>query len=155
MRKTSPHVPDIGEGKRGEQGYLGYLLRQASAAHRLRMERALADKEITLPQFLTLTMLEAYPGISNADLARLAMLTPQTVSVIINNLERAGLVRRQPHPIHGRIQRIEASESGRRLLKQCRAKVNKVEQALMKGLGAEEEKVVRRWLVAIAGDGQS
>ncbi|MEQ9510531.1 MAG: MarR family transcriptional regulator, partial [Alloalcanivorax xenomutans] len=153
--KTSPHVPDIGEGKRGEQGYLGYLLRQASAAHRLRMERALADKEITLPQFLTLTMLEAYPGISNADLARLAMLTPQTVSVIINNLERAGLVRRQPHPIHGRIQRIEASESGRRLLKQCRAKVNKVEQALMKGLGAEEEKVVRRWLVAIADDGQS
>ncbi|ARB45076.1 MarR family winged helix-turn-helix transcriptional regulator [Alloalcanivorax xenomutans] len=155
MRKTSPHVPDIGEGKRGEQGYLGYLLRQASAAHRLRMERALADKEITLPQFLTLTMLEAYPGISNADLARLAMLTPQTVSVIINNLERAGLVRRQPHPVHGRIQRIEASESGRRLLKQCRAKVNKVEQALMKGLGAEEEKVVRRWLVAIADDGQS
>ena len=148
MRKTSPHVPDIGEGKRGEQGYLGYLLRQASAAHRLRMERALADKEITLPQFLTLTMLEAYPGISNADLARLAMLTPQTVSVIINNLERAGLVRRQPHPVHGRIQRIEASESGRRLLKQCRAKVNK-------GLGAEEEKVVRRWLVAIADDGQS
>jgi DNA-binding MarR family transcriptional regulator len=155
MRKTSPHVPDIGEGKRGEQGYLGYLLRQASAAHRLRMERALADKEITLPQFLTLTMLEAYPGISNADLARLAMLTPQTVSVIINNLERAGLVRRQPHPVHGRIQRIEASESGRRLLKQCRAKVNKVEQALMKGLGAEEENVVRRWLVAIADDGQS
>lgn len=155
MRKTSPHVPDIGEGKRGEQGYLGYLLRQASAAHRLRMERALADKEITLPQFLTLTMLEAYPGISNADLARLAMLTPQTVSVIINNLERAGLVRRQPHPVHGRIQRIEASESGRRLLKQCRAQVNKVEQALMKGLGAEEEKVVRRWLVAIADDGQS
>tara|TARA_A100001391_G_scaffold142420_2_gene100199 strand:+ start:3341 stop:3808 length:468 start_codon:yes stop_codon:yes gene_type:complete len=155
MRKTSPHVPDIGEGKRGEQGYLGYLLRQASAAHRLRMERALADKEITLPQFLTLTMLEAYPGISNADLARLAMLTPQTVSVIINNLERAGLVRRQPHPVHGRIQRIKASESGRRLLKQCRAKVNKVEQALMKGLGAEEEKVVRRWLVAIADDGQS
>ena len=83
------------------------------------------------------------------------MLTPQTVSVIINNLERAGLVRRQPHPVHGRIQRIEASESGRRLLKQCRAKVNKVEQALMKGLGAEEEKVVRRWLVAIADDGQS
>ena len=154
MRKSSSNVPDIGEGKRGEEGHLGYLLRQASAAHRLRMERALADKEVTLPQFLTLTMLEAYPGISNADLARLAMLTPQTVSVIIRNLERGGLVRRQPHPVHGRIQRIEASESGRRLLKQCRVKVNQVEQALMKGFGAEEERVVRRWLVAIAGDGQ-
>ena len=32
------HVPAPGEGKRGEQGYLGYLLRQAHAAVRLKME---------------------------------------------------------------------------------------------------------------------
>ena len=35
-------VPAPGEGKRGEQGYLGYLLRQAHAAVRLTMERTLA-----------------------------------------------------------------------------------------------------------------
>ena len=36
-------VPEAGEGKRGEEGYLAYLLRQGAAAVRLRLERALAD----------------------------------------------------------------------------------------------------------------
>jgi len=58
------HVPAPGEGKRGEQGYLGYLLRQAHAAVRLTMERTLADLGVTPPQFAVLTMLNAYPGLS-------------------------------------------------------------------------------------------
>jgi hypothetical protein len=78
--------PPPGQGKRGEKGYLGYLLRQAQAAARLTLERALADLGITPPQFVVLTMLRAYPGLSGADLARLALLTPQTVGVIIRNL---------------------------------------------------------------------
>ena len=101
--RNPPSIPEPGQGKRGEEGYLGYLLRQASAAQRLRMERAMADVGVTLPQFLVLTMLRAYPGISNADLARLTMLTPQTVSVIVTNLERSGAITRRPHAVHGRI----------------------------------------------------
>ncbi len=80
--------PPPGQGKRGEKGYLAYLLRQAQAATRLTMERALADLGVTPPQFAVLTMLKAYPGLSGADLARVALLTPQTVGVIIRNLER-------------------------------------------------------------------
>jgi hypothetical protein len=41
-------------------------------------------------------MLANYPGISNVDLARLAVLTPQTVSAIIANPERAGFLVRRP-----------------------------------------------------------
>lgn len=70
-------LPAPGEGKRGEAGHLGYLLRQAAAAQRLRMEQALADLPITAPQFALLTMLDAYPGSSNAELARLTLLTPR------------------------------------------------------------------------------
>ncbi|MEC4630735.1 MarR family transcriptional regulator, partial [Bacillus safensis] len=75
-----------------------------------------ADLGVTLPQFFVLTMLGAYPGISGADVARLAMLTPQTVSVIMNNLEKMGAIARQPHPVHGRIQTIALTESGQALL---------------------------------------
>ena len=39
-------------------------------------------------------MLKAYPGLSGADLARVALLTPQTVGVIIRNLERDGAIRK-------------------------------------------------------------
>jgi hypothetical protein len=51
--------PPPGQGKRGEQGYLAYLLRQAQAATRLTMERALAGLGVTTPQFVALTMLRA------------------------------------------------------------------------------------------------
>ena len=80
--------PPPGKGKRGEQGHLAYLLRQAQAATRLTLERRLADLGVTPPQFAVLTMLRAYPGLSGADLARVSLLTPQTVGVIIRNLER-------------------------------------------------------------------
>ena len=121
-------IPRPGEGKRGEEGYLGYLLRQAAGAYRHRMERALADLEVTPPQFAVMTMLKAYPGQSSADLARLALLTPQTVSVIVANLERAGSIVRRPHSVHGRILTIELSEGGKDLLERCRMRVLSLER---------------------------
>jgi len=152
MRKPNPHpsIPAPGEGKRGEEGYLGYLLRQAAGAHRLRMDRALGDLGVTQPQFATLTMLAAYPGLSNADLARLALLTPQTLSVIVANLERAGSLVRKPHAVHGRIQHIDLSDSGLALLKKCRERVQAIEAEMTNELSPEEERTVRRWLVGVA-----
>ena len=45
MRKQAsarPSIPTAGEGKRGETGHIGYLLRQACTAYRIRMEKTLA-----------------------------------------------------------------------------------------------------------------
>lgn len=151
MTKTT--VPAVGEGKRGEQGHIGYLLRQAHTAHRLRMERALADLEVTLPQFSVLTMLVAYPGASGADLARLSLLTPQTMSVIVTNLERNGAISRSPHAVHGRIQQIEVTEPGRQLLAKCRSRVKAVEEELLAGITQADQQAVRRWLVKVAVHG--
>jgi len=148
-------IPAVGEGKRGEDGHIGYLLRQAHTAHRLRMERALADLNVTLPQFLVLTMLAAYPGASGADLARLSQLTPQTMSVIVANLLRAGAITRRPHAMHGRIQHIEVTETGRHLLARCRTRVKAVEEDLLAGHSPAEQLIVRRWLVKVAIHGDT
>ncbi|KIU48019.1 MULTISPECIES: MarR family winged helix-turn-helix transcriptional regulator [Bradyrhizobium] len=145
-------VPAPGEGKRGEQGYLGYLLRQAHAASRLSMERALGQLGVTSPQFVVLTMLKAYPGLSGADLARVALLTPQTVSVIIRNLERDGAIRKTPHPVHGRVLQWTLTDHGTRLLEKCRHIAQDHERRLAAGLDAKSEQVVRQWLSKIATD---
>ncbi|KAB2967875.1 MarR family transcriptional regulator [Zoogloea sp.] len=147
---ASPAIPAPGEGKRGVDGYVGYLLRQAAAAYRLRMERALADLGVTPPQFSVLTMLVAYPGLSGADLARLSLLTPQTVSLIIANLERSEAIVRRPHPTHGRVRVIDVTAAGRLLLDRCKERVRATERGLLDGLPADEERVIRRWLVKIA-----
>jgi DNA-binding MarR family transcriptional regulator len=144
--------PPPGHGKRGERGYLGYLLRQAQAASRLAMERALSDLGVTPPQFVVLTMLKAYPGLSGADLARVALLTPQTVGVIIRNLERAGSIRKKPHPVHGRLLMWTLTRGGLGLLGKCRRRVLALERRLGAGLTARNQATVRRWLARIAVD---
>lgn len=155
MRKplSSPRLPEPGEGKRGEQGHLGYLLRQAGAALRARMERALSDLEVTPPQFVALTMVAAYPGLSSADLARLSFLTAPTVTVIVVNLKRAGALTSRRHPVHGRIQQLDITETGKALLARCKRRIDALEARLVAPLSPDEERVIRRWLAHVARDG--
>jgi DNA-binding MarR family transcriptional regulator len=152
-RPAAPILPPLpGQGKRGEQGYLAYLLRQAQAASRLSMERSLASLGVTTPQFVVLTMLRAYPGLSGADLARVALQTPQTVGVIIRNLERDGTIAKTPHPVHGRMLMWTLTRRGTRLLDNCRRRALAQERRLAAGLNAKSLAVVRRWLSKIATD---
>jgi DNA-binding MarR family transcriptional regulator len=146
------HPPPPGQGKRGEQGYLAYLLRQAQAATRQAMERKLAGLGVTTPQFVVLTMLKAYPGLSGADLARVAALTPQTVGVIIRNLERDGAIRKAAHPVHGRVLQWTLTRRGTTLLDKCRRHAHALERRLSAELGTAAERAVRRWLSRIATD---
>jgi len=148
IRKTA--IPRAGEGKRGPEGHLGYLVRQANVAVRAAMERALADLDATPAQFAVLTMIVAYPGLSGADLARLTFLTPQTINVIVRNLERAGAIAKTAHAEHGRILQLAATSKGVALLKRCRSRVQAVERALSGLVNPAEEKTVRRWLSAVA-----
>jgi DNA-binding MarR family transcriptional regulator len=144
--------PAPGEAKRGEKGYLGYLLRQAQAATRLTLERALAGLGITPPQFAVLTMLRAYPGLSGADLARVAVLTQQTVGVIIRNLERDGAIAKRPHPVHGRLLQWTLTRRGANLLAESRRHAMALERRLQSGLSAKSRLTVRLWLAKIAAD---
>jgi DNA-binding MarR family transcriptional regulator len=150
--ETAILPPPPGVGKRGEQGYLAYLLRQAQAAARLSMERSLASLGVTPPQFVVMTLLRAYPGLSGAELARVALLTPQTVGVIIRNLERDGAIAKTAHPVHGRMLQWTLTRRGARLLEDCRRHALALERRLASGLSAKSQTTVRRWLSKIATD---
>ena len=97
-------------------------------------------------------MLRAYPGASGADLARVALLTPQTVGVIIRNLERDGAIAKSPHPVHGRMLQWTLTRRGAARLAKCRRHVMALERRLAAGLNAKTGAAVRRWLSKIATD---
>jgi len=143
-------IPHPGEGKRGPEGHLGYLVRQANVAVRAAMEKVLADLDATPPQFAVLTMIASYPGISGADLARLTFLTPQTINVIVRNLEKNGAIEKSAHALHGRILQLTATAKGQALLKRCRVRVKEVEDRIGGLVGRDEDRVIRRWLSAVA-----
>jgi DNA-binding MarR family transcriptional regulator len=45
------------------------------------------------------------------------------------------------------------TDQGKALLKQCRARVKSIEQEMLAGFDADEETVIRRWLVSLAVEG--
>jgi DNA-binding MarR family transcriptional regulator len=97
-------------------------------------------------------MLRAYPGLSGADLARVALLTPQTVGVIIRNLERGRAIRKTAHPVHGRALQWTLTRRGEALLARCQRHARTLERRLTAGLSTKAQAVVRRWLSKIATD---
>jgi len=68
----------------------------------------------------------------------------------VSNLERMGAIVRRPHAVHGRIQHLDLSESGRALLVKCRSRAHAVERDLAADLPSAEDQTIRRWLVRIA-----
>lgn len=150
VRTGLPRLPVVGEAKRGAAGYLTYLLRQANASVRLALDRALAKEHMTHAQQSALTMIRAYQAISAADLARLTLLTPQTINEIVRALERRGAIRKERDPLHGRILRLLITDEGRALNRRCRALTAPIEAALQARMAAGAEGAIRQWLVEVA-----
>jgi DNA-binding MarR family transcriptional regulator len=143
-------VPAIGEGFRGVEGRIGYLLRQASHAFGSAMDAALRPHGLNAPQYAVLSVLAREPGLSGADLARACNTTPQAMTGVLATVERAGLVERAPHPTHGRILQARLTEEGKRRLEAAHRPVRALEREVERGFAAKEVEAVRAWLVATA-----
>jgi len=119
---------------------VGYLLKTAQQSLRAAMDFALRDLGVTTPQYAALTFLEESPGLSSAQLARKAFVTPQTMQRIVANLEAAGLVERDPHPDLGRVLEARLTGRGRDLLAECHRRAQAVESQMVAGLSAEDRR---------------
>jgi DNA-binding MarR family transcriptional regulator len=112
----------------------GWLLKRAQDALNSAMTTALRGPGATVPEYAVLTALADEPGMSNADLARRAYVTPQTMNQVLRELEKRGWVSRHPHPGHGRILQAELTAEGRRVLGGCHQAVAAVEEQMLAGL---------------------
>ena len=120
---------------------LGFLLKRAQHTFRTRVDDALRPLELTAPQFAVMVAIQKDTGISNADLARVAFVTPQTMQGILANLARAGLLTRSPHPGHGRILCSALTERGARVLQQAGQRVEEIERLLADAVGRENTRL--------------
>jgi DNA-binding MarR family transcriptional regulator len=81
------------------------------------------------------------PGGSRlAELAGAAQLPKQTVGSIVDQLERAGYVRRSPDPADARARLVTMTSRGRQLVELSRPVVREVETAWRAHLGAERSR---------------
>src|SRR5580698_339125 len=81
----------------------GYLIKRAQSALHVCLEEIVTAHGLGIPQFVVLSFLAETPGLANADLARRAFVTPQSMNEVLRQLESSGLVERRQNPTNARI----------------------------------------------------
>ncbi|WP_019547243.1 MarR family winged helix-turn-helix transcriptional regulator [Streptomyces sulphureus] len=114
--------------------HVGYRLKRAHAALRNAMDRALREHDLTVPQYSCLELLALQPDMSNAELARRAFVTRQSMNVVLRGLLDADLITRPTTADHGRARPARLTERGRRRLEDARSTVYAVERRMTEAL---------------------
>ena len=81
---------------------LGYMLKAAASALHTALEAVLRPLGMTITHYACLELLAQRPGLSNSELARGAFVTRQSMNVLLQALERQGLVTRPARAPAGR-----------------------------------------------------
>lgn len=87
-------------------------------------------------------------------IAERAGLTRQAITMIVDELEEAGVVRREPDPEDGRAKRVVYTAAGLRAFDESRARIAEIERRWRRELGAERWAELREALAALADERQ-
>jgi len=137
---------EVGVGPLDE--VVGYVLKQAASALRTGMEAALRPLELSVAQYACLELLGQRPGLSNAELARGAFVTRQSMNLVLRGLADRGLVTRFPTGPHGRVRPTDLTDTGRRRLSAASSAVRGVEQQMLSPLTDSQQRRLRADLAA-------
>ena len=127
----------------------GYLIKRAQAAIHVRLEEIVSAHGLAIPQYVVLSFLAETPGLANADLARRAFVTPQSMNEVLKQLESTGLVERRQNPTNARILNASLTRAGTRKLNAVSSQVRDLEACLLRGLTSEERQALKRSLLKI------
>ena len=127
---------------------LSYVVGRLDRVLRRHLDERLRPQGLTTPQYTTLSILRSPGVLSNARLARRALITPQSMSQILAGLEDRGLIRRKPDPGHGRMLRVELTGPGRKVLERCDRAVDDIEHQMLGSLATRERDKLAPMLIA-------
>jgi DNA-binding MarR family transcriptional regulator len=127
---------------------LGYLFRLAHQRFRALLESELEGLGLSAQEYGILSVFEARPELSTAELARISQVTRQTMHTSVLSLEAAGLVERSAR--NQRVVLVRLTNRGRECLATATRRVRVVEHAALADLSREDERTVRAWLADVA-----
>jgi DNA-binding MarR family transcriptional regulator len=129
------------------QPSLAYVVARLDRVLRRAIETAIAPYELTVTQYTVLSALARQPGLSSAQLARRAYVSPQSMNEMLLVLEERGLVKRKPHPDRRRVLNSQLSAKGQRLVVHCDRGVAAVETTMTGTMKSTERDALRTLMV--------
>jgi DNA-binding MarR family transcriptional regulator len=128
---------------------MSYVIARLERAVRTGINERVRPYGLTTLQYTTLSLLGARgQPLSNAQLARRAYMTPQSMLAVLDALEEKGLIRRAPHPKHRRVYPATLTSKGRRVRAACDAAVAAMEEQMLAELDPDERAMLRRSLIS-------
>ncbi|WP_158605563.1 MarR family winged helix-turn-helix transcriptional regulator [Amycolatopsis panacis] len=98
------------------------------------LQQGLKPLGLSPHQYATLTVLRSRSGLSNAQLARRAYVTPQAMNQVISSLIAEGLITRKPSGTNQRILETRLTPKGRRLTARCDRVAEEIEDRMLDGV---------------------
>ncbi|WZH38784.1 MAG: MarR family transcriptional regulator [Microbacterium enclense] len=129
---------------------LGFLLARASAVSQVAGNEALAEHDLKVRSYSVLALAVTGGRPSQRELAAFLRLDPSQVVALIDDLERRGLVTREPDPRDRRANVVAATLEGRKLYRRALADVEAGERRAHVGLSAADRLELTRLLRTVA-----
>ena len=107
---------------------LGYLLRRAQGAMHRDFMAAVADFELTQKQAATLWLIQANPGVSQAEVAAALAMDRATMMAVTDRLEDREFVIRKRSSTDRRRQELYLTPAGQSTLRKCKARIAEHEE---------------------------
>lgn len=123
-----------------------YAVKQVELAVRAHLDELLRPSGTTVLQYTALTVLARRDGLTSAELARNAFVTPQSMGDLVTALERRDLVTRHRDPHHARRLLISLTPAGKELLARMEARVQALEERMLRDLTPDERAALRDYL---------
>ncbi len=105
--------------------------------------------DVTPVQYAALAAIGAQPDIDATRLAQLIALDRSTTGSVLERLEAKALVQRNPSPEDRRIKLLRLSDSGRALLREVEAAVERAQRRIVAPLRPDERKTFLRLLARL------
>lgn len=126
---------------------LSYVIGRLDRVISQHIEACVAPYDLSVTQYTTLSVLSHRSGLSNAQLARRAYVTPQAMNQVLAQLAQVGLIERESHATHGRILCVNLTEQGKTVLAVCDAAVEAMEQQMLNGMDIAGRESLRKALI--------
>ncbi|MFG2471835.1 MarR family winged helix-turn-helix transcriptional regulator [Streptomyces canus] len=128
-----------------------WLLGRAAARGRALVAEALAAEGMKMWHHVVLSAVRDLAPVAQADLGRGVRLDPKDLVGILNDLQSAGLVLREPDPADRRKNAVSLTDDGERLLKRCEKMAREANDELLAPLSAAERAQFMNLLIRISG----
>jgi DNA-binding MarR family transcriptional regulator len=140
--KRKPLAPELCE-------HLGFVLAKARQELVERMERIIGHEGLSLRHFGALLLIAQRGAMRQTDLSGAIRLDRTTMMNVVDELEAAGLVRRDADPADRRANAVTVTARGQKWLERVRPTAEREEESFLAPLSAPERERLRELLMRL------